>query len=212
MLISPALEKLPTPDAASTPILGVLASGSGTNLDAIALAIEEGILDARIGVVVCNVEGAGAIDVAARHDLPLAVLLHESFAARRDFDDAVAAALGRADVEWLIMAGWMRLMGADFLAAFDGRVLNIHPSLLPSFRGMRAVEQALDAGVTLTGCTVHYVVPEVDAGPIVAQAAVPVRADDDAASLHARIQRAEHALYSRAIAAAIARRHNTHAS
>ncbi len=186
------------------PRLGVLASGAGSNLGAIAGAIAAGELDATLSAVVCNVEGAGAIGRAREAGVEPALIRHGGFERRADFDAAVADALRASGVEWVVMAGWMRLVGREFLEAFDGRVLNIHPSLLPSFKGLRAIEQALDAGVAITGCTVHEVAENMDSGPIVAQAAVAVRPGDDASALRARIQRAEHALYPRAIAAAVA--------
>lgn len=188
------------------PRVGVLASGSGSNLGAIAAAIAAGDLEVELAAVVCNVAGAGALERARRAGVEPALIEHGGFGSRADFDAAVVAALRERGVEWVVMAGWMRLVGVELLDAFGGRVLNIHPSLLPSFKGLRAIEQALAAGVGVTGCTVHEVTEGVDSGPIVAQAAVVVDPGDDARTLHARVQRAEHVLYPRAISAAIARR------
>jgi phosphoribosylglycinamide formyltransferase-1 len=117
-------------------------------------------------------------------------------------DQAIVATLQDYGVEWVIMAGWMRIVTPVLLRAYDQRVLNIHPSLLPSFRGVNAIQQALEAGVKVTGCTVHYAVAEVDSGPIVMQAAVPILPTDTAATLHARIQMQEHEIFPMAIALA----------
>jgi len=198
-----------SPDDAPTPATGepvpiaVLASGSGTNFAAIADAIAAGDLHADLRCVVYNNPGAGVVGRAEARDIPATLVDHRRFAGREAFDAAVVDALRTHEVSWVVMAGWMRVATPTLLEAFPDRILNIHPSLLPSFRGLHAVEQALDAGVKITGCTVHVVRLAVDDGPIVAQAAVPVLPDDDADSLHARIHEAEHVLYPRAIAAAI---------
>lgn len=191
------------------PRVALLASGAGTNLAAIARAVADGELAVDLAGLVCNVAGAGALDVAARYEIPSRIISHLEYDDRASFDAAVLEALRAFDAEWVVMAGWMRLVTPAFLEALAGRVLNIHPSLLPAFRGLRAVEQALAAGVAITGCTVHLVEPEVDSGPIIAQAAVPIEDGDDAEALHARIQRAEHKLYPAAIAIAIARARET---
>ena len=185
------------------PRLGVLASGSGTNFDAIAQEVDSGSLDADIRCLICNNPGAGALEVASQHQIVGELIDHRDFGSRAAFDQEVVDTLGRHEVEWVIMAGWMRLVTPEFIDAFAQRILNIHPSLLPSFRGLHAVEQALEAGVKITGVTVHHVVPEVDSGPIIAQAAVPVLPDDTPESLHRRIQRQEHFIYPRAIALAV---------
>lgn len=190
--------------AGPRPRLGILASGSGTNFEAIARAIEDGVLDADIACLVCNCAGAGAFEVAARHGVDAELVDHREFSTRRSFDARVLEVLAERDVEWVIMAGWMRLVTPEFIDTYAGHMLNIHPSLLPSFKGLHAVEQALEAGVKITGVTVHHVVAEVDSGPIVAQAAVPVLDEDTAETLHARIQAQEHFIYPRAIARAIA--------
>ncbi len=187
-----------------TPRLGILASGSGTNFDAIATAIDEGVLDADIACMVCNCPGAGAFEVAQRHGVTAELVDHREFSSRKAFDARVLEVMDGHGVQWAIMAGWMRLVTPEFIEHFGTRMLNIHPSLLPSFKGLHAVEQALEAGVKITGVSVHRVVPEVDSGPIVAQAAVPVLPDDTPATLHARIQVQEHFIYPRAIALAVA--------
>jgi phosphoribosylglycinamide formyltransferase-1 len=203
MLRNPTFEAAPTIPG-PRPRLGVLASGSGTNFDAIASAIDEGVLEADIACLVCNCPGAGAFDVAESHQISAELVDHREFDSRKSFDERVLEVLRDHDVEWVIMAGWMRLVTSGFIEAYGEHILNIHPSLLPSFKGIRAVEQALEAGVKITGVTVHHVVSEVDSGTIIAQAAVPVLEGDTAESLHARIQLEEHFLYPRAIARAIA--------
>jgi phosphoribosylglycinamide formyltransferase 1 len=201
---TPSLISLPAIPAVSGALvkLGILASGSGTNLEAIAEAIDRGELNAEIAVVLYNRADAGVAERARRRNLLAVFVDHGLFESRRAFDEAIVGHLQAAGVEWVIMAGWMRLVTSTLLDAYEERVLNIHPSLLPSFPGLRAVEQALEAGVKIAGCTVHVVTCEMDAGPIIAQAAVPVLDGDTAQSLHRRIQVEEHRLYPRAIALA----------
>jgi phosphoribosylglycinamide formyltransferase 1 len=198
-LISPTLPT-PWPRAASAMRLGVMASGAGSNFVAIAQAIAQGQLAAQIQTVIYNNPGAGVAARAAEFDIPHQLLDHRQFSSREALDGAIVNALQTAQVDWVIMAGWMRIVTPVLINAFPQRVLNIHPSLLPSFRGIRAVEQALDAGVKITGCTVHLVVPEVDAGAIIMQAAVPVLPDDTATTLQQRIHAQEHVIYPQAIA------------
>lgn len=201
MLLS--LPDPPQPLATPAP-LAVLASGRGSNLAAIADAITSGALAARIVLVVCNVPGAGVIEVARSLNIECIVLPHQGFVGgRAAYDAALAALLKRRGARWVVMAGWMRIATSALLDAFPDRVLNLHPSLLPSFPGLHAAQQALDAGVCITGCTVHYVAQAVDAGPIIAQAAVRVLPQDDLSALTQRIQLAEHTLYPRAIAHAL---------
>ncbi len=183
--------------------LGILASGSGSNFEAIATAIEQGVLNARIEIVIYNNPGAKVAQRAQRLGISAQLLDHRTFESREALDDAIAAALTAADVDWVIMAGWMRRVTERLISAFPQQILNIHPSLLPSFPGVRAVEQALSAGVKIAGCSVHYVELVVDSGPIVMQAAVPVRSDDSVATLQARIQVQEHRIFPEAIALAI---------
>ncbi|MEM1348651.1 MAG: phosphoribosylglycinamide formyltransferase, partial [Myxococcota bacterium] len=154
-------------------------------------------------MLVCNVCGAGALELARAHDIPHALIDHTAFDSRAAFDAAVVERLRQVGAQWVVMAGWMRIVTPTFIAAFPERILNIHPSLLPSFRGMHAVRQALRVGVKIAGCTVHLVGEDVDDGPIIAQSAVPVLSGDDEDTLHARIQQSEHALYPMAIAQAI---------
>ena len=180
--------------------LGVMASGNGSNFEALAQAIQAGKLNARIQRLVVNNPGCGAQQRAERLGIPVSVLDHRLLKNRRELD-AELVRLFRADqVELVVMAGWMRIVTDVLISGFSERLINIHPSLLPSFRGMDAVGQALEAGVKLTGCTVHIVTEELDAGPILAQAAVPVLDGDDHATLAKRIQEQEHLLLPAALA------------
>lgn len=208
MLLSLPTTPLPParPDA-PTP-LAVLASGRGSNLAAICAAIDAGELDARVALVICNVEGAGVIARARSLGLPCRVIPHRGFpGGRAAHDAAVADAVEASGARWLIMAGWMRIATDALLDRFPGRILNLHPSLLPAFRGRDPQQQALDAGARITGCTVHIVTADLDAGPIVAQAAVVVAPDDNVESLSTKIQAVEHIIYPRAIQALISHKH-----
>lgn len=207
MLISPNHEpKLRPP----YPRYGVLASGSGSNFEALIHAQQSGLLLGEIGCLICNNPGAGALSRATTHGIPARCINHREFSAREAFDAAVVTALREHQIDWVVMAGWMRIASRGFIEAFESRILNIHPSLLPSFKGAHAVKDALEAGVKITGCTVHLVIADLDAGPIIAQAAIPVMPDDDIASLHARIQAQEHALYPRAIMMAVSAQQPPH--
>jgi phosphoribosylglycinamide formyltransferase-1 len=179
--------------------LGVLLSGSGTNLQALIDAIAAGRLRARIAVVISNVEGAGGVARARRAGVPVLVLPHGAMGSREAYDRRVVAELHAHGVELVVLAGFMRLVTPVLLSAFPERVVNVHPALLPAFPGLHAERQALAHGARLTGVTVHFVDEETDHGPIIAQAAVPVLPDDTEATLHARVQRQEHRLYPFAI-------------
>lgn len=191
----------------STPLkLGILASGNGSNFEAVAQAIASGQLNAQIQVLIYNNPDAKAAVRAANWGVEAVLLNHRNYKNRVKFDGQIVQTLQQYDVEWVILAGWMRLLTPVLIDAFPDRIINIHPSLLPSFKGIHAVEQALAAGVKITGCTVHLVCLEVDSGPIIIQAAVPVLADDTAETLHARIQLEEHRILPQAIALAAHRR------
>jgi phosphoribosylglycinamide formyltransferase-1 len=174
--------------------LGVLVSGNGTNLQAILDAVARGALDARVRCVVSNKSDAPALERAKRAGVPALSISHKAFATREAFDDAVLVSLREHGVEWVVLAGFMRVLTPSFLRAWGGRVLNVHPALLPSFPGVNALGQALAHGVKVTGCTVHFVDEGVDSGPIIAQRAVPVLDGDDEATLGARVHEAEHEL------------------
>jgi phosphoribosylglycinamide formyltransferase 1 len=175
--------------------LGILVSGSGTNLQAIIDAVADRSLDAEIRLVVSNVPDVRALDRARNARVPQLVLRHRDFASREAFDQALVDELQAVGVEWVALAGFMRVLTNRFLSAFERRVVNIHPALLPAFPGVHAQKQALDYGVRIAGCTVHFVDDGVDTGPIIAQRAVPVLDDDDETRLAARILEQEHAVY-----------------
>ncbi len=179
--------------------LGILASGKGSNLVAIARAIQEGHLQARITVVIYNEPEAQVQEKAAESGIPAVLIHHRDFKKRENFDQKVLETLQSFEVDWVIMAGWMRRATQVLVDGYSERILNIHPSLLPSFRGIRAIEQALDYGVKITGCTVHLVTLGIDEGPIICQAAVTVLSDDTPETLHARIQVEEHRILPEAI-------------
>ena len=174
---------------------GVLASGSGTNLQALIDAWKAGAMaPADLVVVGANIPGCLALERAQKAGIETFVLSHKSFATREDFDRALVAELRGRDVELVVLAGFMRVLTGTFLDAFPLRVINIHPALLPAFPGVHAQKQALDYGVKLAGCTVHFVDKGTDTGPIIAQAAVPVLPTDDEDTLGKRILGEEHRL------------------
>ncbi|MBP1690201.1 MAG: phosphoribosylglycinamide formyltransferase [Deltaproteobacteria bacterium] len=179
--------------------LGVLLSGSGTNLQALIDAIAAGRLHARIAVVISNVPGAPGLERARAHGLTAVVVGHSEAPSREAYDTRLVEVLRAHGVALVVLAGFMRLVSPVLLNAYPARVLNIHPALLPAFPGLHAERQALEHGARLTGVTVHFVDEETDHGPILAQAAVPILADDSEATLHARIQAQEHRLYPFAI-------------
>ncbi|MEM9538139.1 MAG: phosphoribosylglycinamide formyltransferase [Cyanobacteria bacterium P01_E01_bin.42] len=201
VLISPPITSEET-KLEQTLHLGVLASGSGSNFEAIAKAIEAGQLNAKIQVLIYNKPKAKAAERAKNLGIPSVLLNHKHYKSREELDRAIVETLQQYQANWVIMAGWMRVVTSTLLDAFPDRAINIHPSLLPSFPGTKAVEQALEAGVKVTGCTVHLVCVEVDSGPILMQAVVPVLPDDTPDTLHARIQVQEHRIFPPAIALA----------
>lgn len=186
--------------------LGILISGRGTNLQAILDAIRGGRLPARVGLVLSNVADAPGLERARRAGVARAVLSHKSYESREAFDRAMVAGLREHEVDIVCLAGFMRLLSPAFIREFPGRILNIHPSLLPAFPGLHAQRQALEHGVKVSGCTVHLVDEELDHGPILLQAPVPVREDDTEESLSARILEQEHRLYPEAIRLLIERK------
>ncbi len=183
--------------------LGVLVSGSGSNLQALLDACAQADYPAEVACVVSNVPSAYGLERARKAGVPAVALDHKAYTSRGDFERALGVELRTANVEWVCLAGFMRLLSADFLAGYPGRVLNIHPALLPSFPGLHAQRQALERGVKIAGCTVHFVDAGTDTGPIIAQAAVPVLPGDDEASLSARILVEEHKLYPLAVRLAV---------
>jgi len=206
-LISPAVSTVKAQEIVPLPPgeplkLGIMASGNGSNFEAIAQAIASQQLNARIQVLIYNNPGIKAVARAEKWGVPAVLLNHRDYKRREDLDSAIVETLRQYEVKWLVMAGWMRVVTSVLIDAFPDRIINIHPSLLPSFKGVRAVEQALAAGVKIAGCTVHLVRPEVDSGPILIQAAVPVLPDDTPETLQARIQVQEHRILPQAIALA----------
>ena len=179
--------------------LGVLISGRGSNLQALIDAAREPTYPAELSLVVSNNADAPGLSLAADAGIAREILSHREFADRAAFDDALDRALRRAGVELVCLAGFMRVLSPDFCDAWRDRLINIHPSLLPSFPGLNAQAQALAAGVRVTGCTVHFVRAEVDNGPIIAQAAVPVLPGDDEPALSASILKMEHRIYPMAV-------------
>jgi len=175
--------------------IGVLISGRGSNMAALIEAAKQADYPAEIAVVVSNVADAPGLAIAQSEGVPAAVISHRGRPDREIFDRAVSAELERHGVQLVVLAGFLRIFSPWFPTHWADRLINIHPSLLPSFKGLRVQQQALDAGVRLSGCTVHFVIPDLDAGPIIAQAAVPVLADDTEETLSARILRQEHRLY-----------------
>ena len=181
------------------PALGVLISGRGSNLQAIIRAIADARLTARIGVVISNRPDAGGLEHARTAGIPTAVIEHKRFDSRAAFEEALVARLVEAGASVICLAGFMRILSPFFIERAPGPVLNVHPSLLPSFPGVDAQQQAWTHGVKVAGATVHLVTTELDAGPIIVQAPVPVLDDDTPASLAARILVQEHRIYPDAI-------------
>jgi phosphoribosylglycinamide formyltransferase 1 len=179
--------------------IGVLISGSGSNLQAIIDNIEAGRLDARIKIVISNAAGVGGLERAQKHGLATLVIHHKEYKTREDFDRKLVEVLRAHDVELVVLAGFMRIITPVLLRAFPLRVMNIHPALLPAFPGTHVWQTEVDAGVKFAGCTVHFVDEGTDTGPIIIQAVVPVYDDDTADTLNARILRQEHKIYSQAI-------------
>jgi len=178
---------------------GVLISGTGSNLKAILEAMAAGKLDGRVPVVISNVAGAPGLAWARAHGVPTLVIDHKAFPNRAAFDAALVDTLRAHEVDWVVLAGFMRVITPVLIEAFPSRIVNIHPSLLPAFPGLHAQKQAFDYGVRVAGCTVHLVDAGTDTGPIMAQTAVPVLDMDDESSLRARILAEEHALLPRVL-------------
>jgi len=179
--------------------LGVLISGGGSNLQSIIDHIENGILPVQIKMVVSNNPQAYGLTRAKKHGIPCAVFNHQDFSSREDFDLEMIRVLQSAGVDLIVLAGFMRILTRSFLQAFEQKIINIHPALLPAFPGTHVQQKALDYGVKFSGCTVHFVDEGVDTGPIIIQSVVPVLPDDNAETLAARILKEEHKIYPQAI-------------
>ena len=185
-----AVKKLP---------IAVFVSGRGTNLQSIIDAIESGKLDAEIKLVISNRSKAYALKRCEKHGIPYEVIPSKNYKDPEEWGKALIEAVKRSGAELIVLAGFMKIVPPNFIKAFENRIINIHPSLLPAFRGLDAQKQAFDYGVTITGCSVHLVTPELDAGPIIAQAAVPVLPNDTAQTLANRILEHEHRIYPQVI-------------
>ena len=179
--------------------IGVLVSGGGSNLQSIIDHVEAGNIPADIAVVISNEPEAYGLVRAENHGIENVVINHRKFSSRRDFDASLVEALRERRIDLVVLAGFMRLLSKEFLKAFPGRVMNIHPALLPSFPGTHVWADQVRHGVKFSGCTVHFVDEGMDTGPIIIQAVVPVLDEDDADSLAARILRQEHRIYPQAV-------------
>ena len=180
--------------------VGILISGRGSNMKALVESMESGRIDALPAVVISNVADAAGLAFARGRGIPTEILDHRDFPGREAHERRIAEVLTTHEVDLVCLAGYMRLLSKTLVAAFRGRILNVHPALLPAFRGLDAQRQALEFGVKLAGCTVHFVDEEVDHGPIVLQASVPVQEDDDESTLSERILALEHQIYPEAVA------------
>lgn len=179
--------------------IGVLVSGNGSNLQAIIDRCEEGTLDAQIKIVLCNNPEAYALERCRKHSIPAMVINHHEFSSRESFDRRSVELLKAAGVQLVVMAGFMRILSPEFFRSFPGRVMNIHPALLPAFPGIHVQKKAVESGVKFSGCTVHFADEGIDSGPIIIQSVVPVYDDDTADTLAARILSEEHRIYPQAI-------------
>jgi len=179
--------------------IGILVSGRGTNLQAIIDAIENGELNARVAVVLSNKKEAPALARAQKKNIETVFVDPKQFAGKKEFDRALAGELENRQIDLVCLAGYMRILGPEFIRKFEGKIINIHPSLLPAFPGLDVQQKAIDHGVKFSGCTVHFVSEEVDSGPIILQAVVPVHESDNAETLAKRILIQEHLIYPRAI-------------
>lgn len=179
--------------------IAVLASGQGTNLEAILEAVERGEITGRVVLVISDRAEAPALERAVRHRVNALFLNPGEYAGREEFDRVLIDELKKAQVDLVVLAGYMRLLTPQFISAFPQKIINIHPSLLPAFPGLDGVEQAFEYGVKVTGCTVHFVDEGLDSGPVILQEAVPVIQHETVNTLHQRIHAAEHRLYPTAV-------------
>ncbi len=177
----------------------ILISGRGSNMESLLAAVSAGTLPARVAGVLSNRADAGGLAAAAALGVPTRVVDHRAFASREAFDRAMAEAIDAFAPDLVVLAGFMRILGDGFVRRYAGRLINIHPSLLPAFPGLHTHRRALEEGVRIHGCTVHFVTPALDHGPVIVQAAVPVLDADDEASLAARVLAQEHRVYPLAV-------------
>ena len=179
--------------------LGVLISGRGSNLQSLIDATQDDSFPAEIVMVISNVPDIAGLDRAAKANIPTTVINHQDFGDREPFEDVLHDALSKAGVKLVCLAGFMRILTDGFVSRWLDKMINIHPSLLPSFKGLHTHERAIEAGVRFSGCTIHFVRPEMDDGPIIAQATVPIRQDDTPDALAARVLVEEHKIYPLAV-------------
>ncbi|WP_413376176.1 phosphoribosylglycinamide formyltransferase [Alkalihalobacillus sp. 1P02AB] len=175
--------------------IAVFASGSGSNAEAIIKATKTGKLQAEVALVICDKQGAKVVERAANYNIPVYEYMPKNFPTKSAYEEEVVRHLKENEIDFIVLAGYMRLIGTTLLTAYEGRIVNIHPSLLPAFAGLDAIGQAFEAGVKVTGVTIHYVDEGMDTGPIIAQEAVQVEGNDTRESLTKKIQAVEHKLY-----------------
>ncbi|WMT20318.1 phosphoribosylglycinamide formyltransferase [Parageobacillus toebii] len=175
--------------------IAIFASGSGTNFQAIVDAVKNGIVPARVALLVCDKPGAKVIERAERERIPTFIFSPKDYDSKAEFEQAILAELRKHEIEFIALAGYMRLIGPTLLDAYEGKIVNIHPSLLPAFPGKDAIGQAYRAGVKITGVTIHYVDEGMDTGPIIAQRAIAIHEGESLAQLEERIHEVEHELY-----------------
>ena len=179
--------------------IAVFASGRGTNFGAIIRAVKKGKIKANLSLLVCDQPGAGAISRAKRAGIKVALVERKDFATKEDFENRIIQHLEENQIDLIVLAGYMRLVDPKLLFRYKNRILNIHPSLLPSFKGTEGIKDAFNYGVKVTGVTVHFVDEEIDHGPIILQKAVPIEENDTQESLEKKIHKIEHSLYPQAI-------------
>ncbi len=179
--------------------IAIFASGRGTNLAAIIKAVKSGKIKASLSLLVCDIPKAGAIGWAKRAGIKIALVKREDFPGKKEFEDAIIGHLRENKIDLIVLAGFMRLLSPGFVGRYAGRILNIHPALLPSFKGAHAIKDAFDYGVKVTGVTVHFVDEKMDHGPVILQKALPVLENDTLESLEQKIHKIEHRLYPEAI-------------
>ena len=197
-LISPSDSEMPLFEPKIK--LGILASGNGSNFEYIIKAIKNNQLNAEILILIVNNPNCLAIKKAVKYKIPYIIINHRDCNSRSEHDKLVLKKLEELSVELVVMAGWMRIVGEEIINMYKNRIINIHPSILPSFKGVDAIQQAIDHKVLITGCTVHYVKKEVDSGSVIIQAAVPIKEEDTKDTLKKRIQKMEHIILPIAIA------------
>jgi len=179
--------------------IAVFASGRGSNFGAIIRAVKKGKIKAHLALLVCDQPGAGAIGRARRAGIKVALVKREDFSSKKDFEAVIIQNLQENKIDLIVLAGFMRLLSPEFVSGFKGRILNIHPALLPSFKGAKGLKDAFDYGIKMTGVTVHFVDEEMDHGPIILQKPVKIEENDTLETLEKKIHKAEHALYPEAI-------------